>query len=605
MKKVTLALSLALMVFAMTNAEAAQPVVSSLSSPTVARSGRLLIYGSGFGAPGPTSLVEIGGLRAPVTRWSDDLIAAYVPEAAPLGTVMLTIVGAGSTTSVPFTVTLRESNGRVKWRFQADADYILQRPAIAPDGTVVAHDSNGHVYALAPDGALKWIVSTPPFAAGPPSVGPDGTVYVASSGTIEAINPDGSLKWEFSDPLGGQGVMAGPTVGPDGNVYAVTDIGGLGALALSPDGLLLWGNAGDPPMQEYGQTGVEIAFGPSRSGGPVDQIYVAFDDFTTAPSSRLYAFRTSGEQAWVAPLYLSKDTLGMFHQQQPEVGPDGTVFLPAAVSTGASWSMNGFSAATGVLSRSYFPSPGTGVSVPAIGPDGRVYFVQSLSYLQSLSATFSPKWQYFDGSILLYPVVSPANDIVFTGGMTGYGMPGFARAFSVTKGALLWSLDLGVVNGGNQVMQSVPRFDPAGGTVYFGTSVTGSTSSDTSCYLYALDTTATAPPSAPGRVRSLSVGMNADGHSLDLSWEPSCSGTATDYEVMEGTIGAWNEYAPLLCSTGGATSVTLTPFSGSSFYLIVPRSATLEGSYGLDPNGNERPRSAPQCVATQVAGGCP
>ena len=117
------------------------------------------------------------------------------------------------------------------------------------------------------------------------------------------------------------------------------------------------------------------------------------------------------------------------------------------------------------------------MSVPTVGPDGTVYFGQSLSYLQGVSGDFVPKWTFFDGSILSYPVVSPANDIVFTGGAPNYGVPGFVRAFSTSSGQLLWSLDLGVENGGNQNMESIPRFTPDGSTVYFGTVILGGTGS--------------------------------------------------------------------------------------------------------------------------------
>ena len=332
---------------------------------------------------------------------------------------------------------------------------------------------------------MKWIFKTRVFAAGPPSIGLDGTVYVADSSTITAINPDGSLKWTFTEPPGGQGVIAGPTVGPDGNIYAVTDLGGLGALALSPAGQLLWSNTGDPVMAEQGQLGVEMSFGPSHPGGAVDQFYVTFDDFGSSERDHMYAFRLTGEQVWTIPLFMTKDTSGMMQQQRPIVGPDGTVFLSASVPTGGNWSLNAFDPASGTLLRSYFPSPGLGMSVPTVGPDGRVYFGQSLSYLQGVTGDFVPQWTFFDGSILSYPVVSPANDIVFTGGAPNYGVPGFVRAFSTSSGQLLWSLDLGVENGGNQNMESIPRFTPDGSTVYFGTSITGSTF----CFLYALDAT--------------------------------------------------------------------------------------------------------------------
>ena len=61
---------------------AAQPTITSVSPKTASRSGRVLIQGSGFGTLQGTARVAVDGVAAPLTRWSDTLIAAYVPEAA-------------------------------------------------------------------------------------------------------------------------------------------------------------------------------------------------------------------------------------------------------------------------------------------------------------------------------------------------------------------------------------------------------------------------------------------------------------------------------------------------------------------------------------------
>jgi hypothetical protein len=115
------------------------------------------------------------------------------------------------------------------------------------------------------------------------------------------------------------------------------------------------------------------------------------------------------------------------------------------------------------------------------------------------------------------------------------------------------------------------------------------------------------PPgaSSPGEAGALSVSPAPDGVSLDLAWEPSCTGEATDYEVMEGTIGAWTSHEPVLCSTGGATAARIVPSPGPHYYLVVPRTADAEGSYGADSAGLERPRSSNACVAAQVPATCP
>jgi hypothetical protein len=139
----------------------------------------------------------------------------------------------------------------VKWRFEGDGQYILQSPAVAPDGSVAVVGSSGRLYSLTPTGALRWSVPSVGGDGGP-SIGPDGTVYVGSGNRVTAVAPDGTIRWTHVEPSSGQGVIAGPTVGPDGNVYVVADIGGLGAYSLSPTGQLRWSNPGNPVFAEYG-----------------------------------------------------------------------------------------------------------------------------------------------------------------------------------------------------------------------------------------------------------------------------------------------------------------------------------------------------------------
>ncbi len=82
MKRTLTALFLSLVTAA---AAAAQPVITSLSADALERSGRLRVRGLSFGVPSEGSRVEIGGIPAAFTRWSDSLIVAYVPEAAAVG----------------------------------------------------------------------------------------------------------------------------------------------------------------------------------------------------------------------------------------------------------------------------------------------------------------------------------------------------------------------------------------------------------------------------------------------------------------------------------------------------------------------------------------
>ena len=106
----------------------------------------------------------------------------------------------------------------------------------------------------------------------------------------------------------------------------------------------------------------------------------------------------------------------------------------------------------------------------------------------------------------------------------------------------------------------------------------------------------------------LTVAPSAVPGDLDLSWGASCITTDVDYVVYEGVIGDFTSHVPVAapnCTTGGATSATITPGAGNRYYLIVPLSpAGFEGSYGFQSDGTPRPASLSPC-ATQTVGSCP
>ena len=86
-------------------------------------------------------------------------------------------------------------------------------------------------------------------------------------------------------------------------------------------------------------------------------------------------------------------------------------------------------------------------------------------------------------------------------------------------------------------------------------------------------------------------------------WDASCLATDTNYEVYEGVLRSFASHVPVLCSTGGATSATITPTVNSAYYLVVPTNGAAEGSYGVDSLGRERLASAMACHVQDV-GAC-
>jgi outer membrane protein assembly factor BamB len=387
----------------------------------------------------------------------------------------LALTGAGAASAA--------SPGLVKWRFQVSGQYVLHRPAVAPDGGVVVASSRGDVYSLTADGGLRWVV---PFVGpdGGPSIGADGTVYVASLSTITAIAPNGAVKWSYTEPSVGQGVIAGPTVGPDGNIYAISDFGGLGAFALSPAGQLLWSNRGNPTFSEYGQLGAEIVFGSGR-------LYGAFDEYAVAPST-IFGLSLGGTQRWARPLAGSDDTF-MQQQRQPATGADGSLYL-TGMGGGNGWSLYRVDPASGNVLWNYSPWPSNGMSAPSVGPDGSVYFARSLAYLESVTPAGQSRWTFSDGSIIDRPAVSPDGSVVVAGDRPNFGQPGSVRGWNASSGTLSWQVDLPNENGGYQIAYTQPRFSVDSATVYFGTAILGG--GDQYSFLYAVDTGAAPPPPA-------------------------------------------------------------------------------------------------------------
>src|SRR4051794_868151 len=128
----------------------------------ITRSAPITISGCGFGTKA-NGYVSIGGQRAWTTTWTNTQVVAYVPESAPVGQNAVEVVTGGATIAAPIVAVKTRSDaqptaqGRVAWRFEVLANYVSHRADVARDGTIYFNDSSGFLYALTPQGALKWI----------------------------------------------------------------------------------------------------------------------------------------------------------------------------------------------------------------------------------------------------------------------------------------------------------------------------------------------------------------------------------------------------------------------------------------------------------------
>jgi outer membrane protein assembly factor BamB len=537
---------------------AAQPTITGLSVSTAARSGRLLIQGSGFGSMQVGGHVDIGGIVAPLTRWSDTLLATYVPERASIGTVNVQVFDSTGSASnaVPLNVTSRSGqSGRIRWRFQVDADYILSRPALASDGSVYSIDVYGHLYALAPDGGLKWIFNASHTGFGNVSLGADGAIYTGSTDAIFALAPDGTLKWQFNQNPGAF-ILLGPNVGPDGNIYAV-GTQGMGVFSLTPQGTLRWATP-----ENYDRPIVilqEIVFSPPSQ-------------------SRLY-FHANRHLRGIGldgtPLFTYVDGLPQ-DNHQPAVAPDGSLYTNLYSAFGPGLMMGKFDDNGNLLWQVFdkFSNSTNALSAPDVGPDGIIYNGRNLNTLYAINPDSSMRWQYTDPEPLMLPIVSPLNDLIFVSGATN-GQPGFFEAVSTT-GSLLWKIPLPVESGFNVDPDPFARarFTPDGQTAYIGTSIAGQPSNGYS-YLYSIQTgnggtvslasLALNPTTVKGGVPSQGI--------VTLSGPAPASGAVV---TLASNRKAAAKVPASITVPAGATSAT---FTINTKVVLLKKIATISASY--------------------------
>jgi hypothetical protein len=88
--------------------------------------------------------------------------------------------------------------------------------------------------------------------------------------------------------------------------------------------------------------------------------------------------------------------------------------------------------------------------------------------------------------------------------------------------------------------------------------------------------------------------------SINISWTAACG--SVDNSVVFGPLGDVSTYgySGEECSIGNTGSHSFDPGSGSFFFVVVGNDgSTIEGSYGTNHAGTERP-THPGCGLSQV-----
>jgi outer membrane protein assembly factor BamB len=245
-------------------------------------------------------------------------------------------------------------NGTLKWRYQTSWG-VSTSPAIAADGTVYVSSGDNYLYALNPDGTLKWRYQMSDYFSTSPAIATDGTVYVGSY----ALNPNGTLKWRCQ--MRGD-VTTSPAIGSDGTVYVGTSEDAL--YALNPDGTVKWA---------HGVCGVPSSPAIAADG----TVYVGGEN--NLPFTCLDALNPDGTVKWSYPVY-------DYDIGSPAIGSDGTVYVGFG---GYLYALN----PDGTVKWRYQTSWGVSTS-PAIAADGTVFFATYGFGTCALNPDGTFKWSY-------------------------------------------------------------------------------------------------------------------------------------------------------------------------------------------------------------------
>jgi len=228
-------------------------------------------------------------------------------------------------------------DGTLLWKKKIGGHSSASSVTIAKDGTIYFGNDDKNIYAVYPNGTLKWSYPTGYIVLGAPAIGDDGTIYEGSGDYyLYALNPNGTLRWKYQT---GDYIKGSVTIAPDGTLYVPSFDGYFHT--LNTNGTLLWkGYSGD----HLAARGLALA----EDG----TIYIG--------TELLRAYYPNGTLKW------QTDVQGEIYNTVPAVSADGTIYVTAGAALVAVNPDGGIKWRTVITSEQIYSSP-------SIGLNGYVY----------------------------------------------------------------------------------------------------------------------------------------------------------------------------------------------------------------------------------------
>lgn len=183
--------------------------------------------------------------------YSDSLYAvrpdSTLAWARPLGASVNAAPAVGSDGRI-YVATTRDTLSRKLWCFNPDgtspwsfdlaAEAEFASPAVGPDSTVYV-GAGRFLYAVGPNGTLKWRDSLAAQIQSCPAIANESTLYVVAATRLYCIGTDSVVRWRMS--IGGSINYCSPAVDADGNVLVGTaaDTSSM-FYVIGPDSTVLW-----------------------------------------------------------------------------------------------------------------------------------------------------------------------------------------------------------------------------------------------------------------------------------------------------------------------------------------------------------------------------
>jgi YD repeat-containing protein len=226
-------------------------------------------------------------------------------------------------------------------------------------------------------GTLGWRAGVNGAVVSQPVLGKDGLIYVTTTRnfftgsvtTLYALHPDGTIAWTYAQPFG----MSPPSVAPDGGVYVYLRFSSVQVgdprsmlLAFTPSGALRWSY----PSTDSFESAISI--------GHDGKLLVGATRNTTSNGAVLVLDRDGN-------LLQARTTSGSV-TTAPVMGTDGSYYV-----AGSSGQLYAF--ATDGTQRWTYGMRGTAAAELSLGQDGTLYAVDSARYTYAIRADGTLAWE--------------------------------------------------------------------------------------------------------------------------------------------------------------------------------------------------------------------